>query len=119
MFKLLAKPLTRAEQEQLIQEKLAWILGACQPSKIILFGSAASLAMTDASDIDMVLIFPNDQDLSATKMAVFKARPKEDWPQDLLFYTQREFSDSVAKGGGAAFIAAEDGIVLWEKKEER
>lgn len=117
MFRLLAKPLTRAEQEQIISEKLAWILRACQPTKILLFGSAARFEMSEASDIDLALIFPNGHDLRAAKNSVFKARPKDDWPHDLLFYTENEFAESVAKGGGAAFLAAEEGVILFNQKD--
>ena len=116
MFKLLAKALTPEEQQQLIQAKLAWILRACQPNRVILFGSAARLEMTDASDIDLILIFPDDHDVRTTKNIVYKARPKDDWPQDLLFYTEQEFDSSLAKGGGAAYVAAAEGVILFEKE---
>lgn len=117
MFKLLAKALSRQEQEEIIAEKLLWIQNACLPNRIVLFGSAARFEMSESSDIDLILIFPNTTDLLATKTAVFKARPKTDWPHDLLFYTEESFLASVRRGGGAAFIAAKDGVILFERKK--
>jgi predicted nucleotidyltransferase len=116
LFKLFAKPLLRTEQEALIAAKLAWILESCRPVKIILFGSAAHFQMTDGSDIDLILIFQDSVDLKSIKDTVFKARPKDDWPHDLLFYTEKQFNQSVASGGGAAYLAKSEGRVLYSQE---
>ena len=115
MFKLLAKPLSIDDQNNLVSEKLDWILKCCRPTKVILFGSAARYEMTDASDIDLVLIFPDTVDLSIIKESVFKSRPRDDWPHDLLFFTESQFIKSCASGGGVAYLAQNEGRTLFQR----
>lgn len=115
MYKLVAKKLSPAEQEQLIREKLAWLLQACRPERIVLFGSAARGEMTTASDIDLALIFNSDSELKAARRAVYRARPKDDWPHDILFYTAEGLKVSAAKGGGAAYLIETEGKTLFQR----
>ena len=114
MFKLFAKPLTRADQDAIISAKLAWILSQVNPMRVILFGSAANFQMTDASDIDLIVTFASTEERDSSRVLLFKARPKDDWPHDLLLLTEEEFAQSVAKGGGAAYVASQEGRVLYQ-----
>jgi hypothetical protein len=41
----------------IVERKLQWILSACHPLEVWLFGSAATGEMTEASDIDLILLF--------------------------------------------------------------
>lgn len=113
MYKLVAKKLTRGEQEQIISEKLDWILLACRPERIVLFGSAARGDMTTASDIDLALIFNTDLELTAARSNVYRSRPKDDWPHDILFYTVEGLKLSAAQGGGAAYVIETEGKTLF------
>ncbi len=72
--------------------------------------------MTDASDIDLILIFADTDNLKTVREKVFKARPKDDWPHDLLLYTETQFHKSVASGGGAAYLAQIEGRVLFPRE---
>ena len=114
MFKLFAKPLTRADQDAIISAKLVWILSQVNPMRVILFGSAASYQMTDASDIDLIVTFASIKERDSSRALLFKSRPKDDWPHDLLLLTEEEFARSVAKGGGAAYVASQEGRVLYQ-----
>ncbi|MBM4251547.1 MAG: nucleotidyltransferase domain-containing protein [Deltaproteobacteria bacterium] len=114
MFKLFAKPLSRADQDAIVSAKLVWILSQVNPTRVILFGSAASYQMTDASDIDLILTFASIEERDSSRVMLFKSRPKDDWPHDLLLLTEEEFAQSVAKGGGAAYLASQEGRVLYQ-----
>ncbi len=117
MFKLFAKALTREEQESIVDVKLTWILSQVTPHEIILFGSAASYQMTDASDVDLIVIFASKVERDSARQQLFKSRPKEDWPHDLLLLTQEEFQTSAAKGGGAAYVAQQEGRIIYPRGE--
>ncbi len=113
MFKLLAKALSREEQDTLVNAKLTWILSQISPLEIVLFGSAASYQMTDASDIDLIVIFAGSQERDHGRQLLFKSRPKDDWPHDLLLLTRDEWTHSIAQGGGAAYVAQKEGRVIY------
>ena len=119
MTKLFSQKLTIAEQDAIIQKKLAWILAACSPRKILLIGSAATYEMTNGSDVDLLIIFDDSTELALAKENLFQSRPRDDWPHDLLFYTPQSFAKSVATGGGAAWLAAREGKILFGKDEEK
>ena len=116
MPNLTARRLLPAEIQSLVQAKKDWILGACAPSRVILFGSAARMEMTEASDIDLILIFDTEDQQNCAKTKLWKSRPSNDWPADLIFHTPDTFRLSCEKGGGASWLANREGIVLFEKE---
>jgi len=116
MFKLLAKTLSREEQDSIISAKVAWILSQSQPHEIVLFGSAADYRMTNASDVDLIVTFANQQQRDKARQALFKSRPKDDWPHDLLLLTTDEYARSASKGGGAAYVAKTEGRVIFRSE---
>ena len=113
--KLLSKTLSKETQDSLVQKKLDWILACCSIEKIILFGSACSYEMTDSSDIDLILIFEDKKSLDLNKIALYKNRPQDDWPHDLIFHTVESYNKSVDSGGGAAYIAHKEGRVIYNR----
>ncbi len=116
MPNLTARRLTPNEVTSLVQDKKDWILSACTPIRIILFGSAATMEMTEASDIDLIVVFKTPEDLNSAKRKLWSSRPSDDWPVDLVFHTTESFQHSCEKGGGASWIASREGIVLFEKE---
>jgi predicted nucleotidyltransferase len=62
-MKLLAKKLLQNQIDAIVQKKMNWITSNSDPLKVILFGSASNGEMTEASDVDIILIFPNYTDL--------------------------------------------------------
>ncbi|NBC28661.1 MAG: hypothetical protein GVY29_01555 [Spirochaetes bacterium] len=44
------------EREEIVRRKKDWILSACRPREIWLFGSAARGELTEASDIDLAVL---------------------------------------------------------------
>ena len=78
MPNLTARPLTEEEKALLIQKKKDWILTACSPERIILFGSAASGPMTEASDIDLIIVFADLDEEKRAREQLWKSRPADD-----------------------------------------
>lgn len=115
MGKLTARKLTVEETESLVQAKLQWLLGLSQPLAIWLIGSAARGEMTEASDIDFVLLFENELIKKNSMMAVYKSPCPVEWPTDLLPYTQEEFTKSAKSGGGVCWLALREGRLLYGK----
>jgi hypothetical protein len=115
VFKLFAKALTKEEQDTIIEAKLTWILSQVTPLEIILFGSAASYQLTDASDVDLIVKFATKEERDTGRQRLFQSRPKDDWPHDLLLLTEDEFQRSAAQGGGAAYVAQQEGRIIYPK----
>ncbi len=116
LMRLTAKKLPKVEIDKIINSKMNWIMSFSKPLKVILFGSASTGEMTEYSDIDIILIFPNDSDVKKIGLELEKNRPKDDWPHDLIFQTQESFEYSISKGGGACWLASQEGILLFERK---
>lgn len=115
MGKLGAKKLTSEQIEEIVAAKLRWILGCCEPEFIYLFGSAACEEMTTASDIDLIVVFSDESLKKKVQKDLFKARPSDDWPHDLLLYSLAEFEASCKKGGGVCWLAQREGKLIYQK----
>ncbi|MGZ3779558.1 MAG: nucleotidyltransferase domain-containing protein, partial [Pseudobdellovibrionaceae bacterium] len=99
-MKLTSKKLNPEEIKAIIDIKLKWILANSCPEKIILFGSAAANEMTDASDVDLILIYPTNSELKKISLELARTRPSADkWPHDLIIETVETFANKVKKGG--------------------
>jgi hypothetical protein len=109
--KLFAKPLTRSEQEELINAFKKRLLGFSGLKQLYLVGSASRFAMTDASDLDFVAVFLSEDGKESAKKEFYCSPRPIDWPCDVLWYTEDEFQQR-KKIGGICQIAAEDGIKL-------
>lgn len=116
-MKLTSKKLSSSEIQDIVNKKIHWILQYSCPQKIILFGSAATEEMTESSDVDLIVLFSNNSNLKKIGIDLAKNRPKDDWPHDLLLLTQDEFEFYKNKGGGACWIAAQEGKILFERQD--
>jgi predicted nucleotidyltransferase len=117
MASLTARALSPDEVSALVQKKKDWILGACSPACIILFGSAAAGEMTEASDIDLILIFSNLEEMKKSQALLWKSLPADDWPADIIFHTVSSFRDSCNKGGDASWIASREGRIIYGREQ--
>lgn len=117
LVKLVAKLLPRKEIDRLIANKKRWILENSCPEKIILVGSAARYEMTDASDIDLIVIFSDQETLNQQKGPLLKNRPKGDWPHDLVLVDRKSYRERAAKGGGICWLAEREGWVLYDRRK--
>jgi predicted nucleotidyltransferase len=114
--RLLAKPISRTDVEPIISEELAALLTACKPANVFLFGSAARDEMTDASDLDLLVVVADGANLKDIKKKYYCRRKTHMWPVDVLFMEQSEFQMK-SQIGGAAMLCLQEGILLFKEKE--
>jgi hypothetical protein len=69
--------------------------------------------MTEAWDIDLILIFSTADEQKATREKLWKSGPADDWPDDMIFQTVASFRMSCDTGGGISWCAACEGIVIF------
>lgn len=112
MGKLTAKKLDPKDAENLVREKLKWILDNAKPESVWLIGSAARGEMTDASDLDFVLLFNDSSQKKQLMGQLYRTPCPVEWPTDLLAYTREEFLLSASKGGGVCWLALREGLLL-------
>jgi predicted nucleotidyltransferase len=113
--KLIAEKLSKNEIDEIVQNKLNYILEHSNPLQIYLFGSAARQTMTTSSDVDLILIFQNETDMRHAQQNLAKNRSQSLWPQDLIFHTEESFHHSVSKGGGASWLAFQEGQLIYSR----
>lgn len=86
------------------------------PEAIILFGSAANDAMTAASDIDLLVVYPDDESAERARKLVLSAGPVSQWPVDLLFVGKESFEEKSRLGG--VYAKAKVGRILFSKEKK-
>jgi predicted nucleotidyltransferase len=108
-------PLSAEDIAAIIERKLQWILSACAPLEVWLFGSAATGDMTEASDIDLILLFRDAAAIREAQRTLARTPRIDGWPQDLLFYRRRDFYEQ-STVGGVPMIAVEDGRRIYHRE---
>ena len=95
------------EAREMVETKLRWILSACVPEEVWLFGSAERGEMTEASDVDLALVFPDGATLKEARRSLY-ARPRPDvWAQDIAFFISEDFYHRGTVGGLPMLILQE------------
>ena len=79
---------------------------------IILFGSACAGTMTNASDLDVVLLFETESAAGYARRNIGTYRIKSIWPMDLLCVDRATF-ERKSKIGGIYFVARDEGRVIF------
>ena len=118
---LVPAPIAKDEAERIVQDKLRWILGSSDPMAVIVFGSAARDEMTERSDIDLALIYPDEASLKAGRRAIHGQNPAGSWPADLLFYAPFDKTASAAVALSLAcnilLLLAKSAAFFWSGSE--
>ena len=109
--KILAKPLDPERCQLLIEQALARIEEAGAWVQVWLFGSAGGGQMTDNSDLDFVLIYPDELKLKAGRKLYHQSTKRVGCNMDVLFVTQQEFNEK-AEIGGVYFVCKRNGRLL-------
>ena len=99
--------------ETIIQEIVRRILAACRPSRIILFGSAATGLMTKDSDIDLLLLENDVKDTRSESVRVRRALRGLGFPFDVIVMNSSLFTASRDIVGSIAYPAEKYGKVLY------
>lgn len=113
LVKLTAKKLSKKEVDSVVTGFLQDLKELPEVEEIILFGSAARGEMSEASDVDFVVIFPTKVEARAGSKQFHKNR-KNFWPVDVLFVDRKHF-ESRSQLGGVFFIAREEGKTLFRR----
>jgi predicted nucleotidyltransferase len=101
--------------ESTIHKAVELLKKAANPVKIILFGSYARGDVTEASDLDFLVI---EKDVKARRMEMVRLsdvlRPLR-IPVDVLVASEKVFNDWADTPGTVLYEAAREGKVLYEK----
>ncbi|MEZ4749316.1 MAG: nucleotidyltransferase domain-containing protein [Bdellovibrionota bacterium] len=106
------------EVDFLVRRLLSDILPLDGLEEAILFGSAARGEMTEASDLDIVLIFSRPSEAAHAARTVHqKRKASAEWPTDLLCVDRAAYTEKSAIGG-VYLIAREDGRRIYPVEGE-
>ena len=87
-----AKSMKTADPK-LLQDIVARVTAAVHPSRIILFGSAARGELGRNSDLDILVIMPEEIHRRRTAQTVFRALRGIGTPKDIVVVTERDVVD--------------------------
>ena len=104
----------KAIDDALIAEIVRRVLSVAQPDKIILFGSAATGAMTRDSDIDLLIVEPDPGDRREEYVRIRQALRGMGFPFDIILIASQWFEESKNVIGGIAYPANTYGTVIYE-----
>ena len=108
---ILVNKLTAEEQAELIEKLYAQIISLVTPHQVILFGSASRGEMTDASDLDVVVIVRDIDEVKSTQKSLNQLSRLLQWPVDCLVVDLETFKRK-SEIGGVYFVAKEEGRQL-------
>lgn len=66
------------------------------------------------SDINLTVLVSFKHELDSARRSYFEQRPPIDWPVDILFMTEEEFSKRGAVGG-LCYIATSEGRTIYQR----
>ena len=105
--------LSRTDTKEIVTRKLRWILSACDPLEIWLFGSAARDAMTDASDVDIAIVFEDADVLAAARRRLYDTPRTDEWPHDIVFFVADDLRHR-STIGGLPMLIIEEGTKIYD-----
>jgi predicted nucleotidyltransferase len=110
--KLFAKQVSAKHALQLVSLERSRILSECNPKWVYLIGSASRGEMTDASDLDFVVILHDLDAKKEIKKRFYSSVFERTVPVDVLFFFESEYV-SKSKVGGICMICSEEGKLLY------
>lgn len=114
--KLMAQPVDARDVERVVGAELQRILENVAPSRVYLFGSASRGEMTDASDLDFLIVVPDDAPLRELKSRYYRSPGPRVTPVDAVFVTESEFRTRSGVGG-VCMVCAQEGRLLHPNPE--
>jgi predicted nucleotidyltransferase len=100
--------------DTLTHELVRRILTAARPDRIILFGSAATGAMTRDSDIDLLVVEPQPGNTRDESVKIRRALDEVGYPIDVIVMSTDRFEETKNIIGGIAYPAHKYGRILYE-----
>ena len=102
-------------QESKIKAAVDLLVDACQPRKIILFGSQARGDADDDSDVDLMIVEDEVEDVGSEIVRLCRVISPLLLPADIIVASQEHFDYWRDTPGNVYFEAASEGKVLYEK----
>lgn len=99
--------------DRLVEEIVRRVLAVGRPERIILFGSAATGAMTRDSDIDLLVLERSPADTREEGLRFRAALRGMGFPVDVVVMATARFEESKAVIGGIAYPADKYGRVIY------
>ena len=100
--------------EKLIEEIIRRILSVAKAERIILFGSAAIGGMNRDSDIDLLVLESDPDNIIKESVRIREALRGMGYPFDIIVMATERFEESKGVIGGIAFPANKYGKVIYE-----
>lgn len=110
--KLLAEKLSLEEIKAVIDRAAEFVYKNIETGNVIIFGSAARLEMTTASDFDLAVIVRDESLVRPTRKKLTGLCAHLDGlPVDLVVYDEQTYAEK-SQIGGLPFIIREEGLIL-------
>lgn len=100
--------------KNLIKKIAAKLVQACQPNKIILFGSCARNEMSEGTDIDLLVIEKNLENKGKEMVRLRNIIGNVGVGVDLLVYSQQEVDEGGHLPGTALYVGLKEGKIIYE-----
>ncbi len=100
--------------ERLIQKIVEGITRLTQPDRVILFGSGATGQMTEDSDIDLLVLERDVQDMREESCRLYGSLVGLGIPLDIIVMRTERFEETKGVIGGIAYPANKYGKVIYE-----
>lgn len=101
-------------EQSVIDEIVRRVTDVVATNKIILFGSAAIGQMTPDSDIDLLILEKDIDDLREERLRIRRALRGLEYPFDIVVMTHERFEETKNLIGGVAYPANMQGKVIYE-----
>ena len=115
--KLTANLLSETASAQLINAELERIISLTGPMQVFLFGSASRNQMTDASDLDFLIVLPTNANFREVKRRYHTSKHARTIPVDAIFVTQDQFQ-ARSLIGGICMICLDEGKLVYEAERQ-
>ena len=99
--------------EQIIQQAVQQLLSVATPSRVILFGSHARGDATEGSDLDLLIVEPEVDNVGEEMMRLHKALWPLNIPVDILVCSEADFEKKREWRSSAIYWAAREGKELY------
>lgn len=99
--------------ERTLQQIVARIVAAAQPSRVILFGSHARGDATPDSDIDLMVIKPRLHDRGEEMLRLYAAVGATETGVDVLLYSEAEYERRSQVPGTVLYWARKEGRAIY------
>lgn len=114
------QPITPIAREALIRNIVQRVAEALRPEAILLFGSHASGNAREHSDIDLLVIMPNQNEFSSIRLDLFQraynALRGIEESVDFLIYTRDEVNERHAMGWDVVSTAVREGRMVYAEE---